>query len=47
MSNISFPMIGHDTEQHCGSCSVLPPEEPHITPSLGTTALILNSLASG
>jgi len=39
MSKISFPVIAHNIEQHCGFGSALPPEEPHITPSLGTTVL--------
>jgi len=32
MSKISLPAIAHNTEQHCGFCSTLPPEELHITP---------------
>jgi len=31
MSQISFPVIAHDTEQHCGFGSALPSEELHIT----------------
>jgi len=27
-----FAVIAHNTEQHCGFGSVLPPEESHITP---------------
>jgi len=34
MSKISFPVISHNTEQHCGFVSSLPPEEPHITPGV-------------
>jgi len=29
---MSFPVIAHNTEQHCGFGSALPPEDPHITP---------------
>jgi len=29
---MSFPVIAHNTEQHCGFGSELPPEEPHIIP---------------
>ena len=29
----------YNTEQHCGFRSSLPPEELHITPSLGTTGI--------
>jgi len=31
MSKMSFPVIAHNTEQHFGFGSALPPE-PHITP---------------
>ena len=34
-----FAVITQNTEQHCGFGSALPPEESHITPSLGTTVL--------
>jgi len=34
-----FTVIVHNTEQYCGFGSALPPEESHITPSLGITAL--------
>jgi len=27
-----FAVITHNTEQHCGFGSALPPEESHITP---------------
>jgi len=27
-----FAVIAHNTEQHCGLGSALPPEESHITP---------------
>jgi len=39
MSKISFPVIAHNSEQHSGFGSALPPEELHITPSLGTTGI--------
>jgi len=29
---MSFPVIAHNTEQHCGFGSALPAEDPHITP---------------
>ena len=29
---MSFPVIAHNTEQHCGLGSMLPPEKLHITP---------------
>ena len=32
MSKISFAVIAHNTEQHCGFGSALPPQKPHITP---------------
>jgi len=36
---IYFAVIAHNTKQQCGFGFALPPEELHITPSLGTTAL--------
>jgi len=39
-----FAVIAHNTEQHCGFALPLwfrvTPEESHITPSLGTTAVM-------
>jgi len=36
-----FAVIAQNTQQHCGFCSALTPEELPIIPSLGTTALCI------
>jgi len=43
MSKIFFAVIAHNTEQQSGFGSALPLEESHITPSLGTTAVVVSS----